>query len=149
VALQARQRAQLLPPSERPQWDGSPIKDGSLLLIADQGMATSFSSPLHPMGRARCARLAIACSAELPPSSNTGGLPASVRPLGAAPEFTAYCALSGLRGWPAPPRDDPGRDPYARADPARRRLWPSGFRLAATQLSPIGIVWAGRSDPSQ
>ena len=41
----------LLPPNNRPQWDGAPLPDATLLLIADQGFGELDPVlPLYPMG---------------------------------------------------------------------------------------------------
>ncbi len=41
----------LLPPNNRPQWDGAPLPDATLLLIADQGFGELDPVlPVYPMG---------------------------------------------------------------------------------------------------
>ena len=138
----------LLPPTERPQWDGGPIADGTLLLIADQGYGDVIQFARYiPWAAARCARLAIACSAELHPviEQQAGAVPIFDH-WERAPEFVRYCPLSGLPRLAGTTLDTiPGEIPYVRADPARSAAW--GERLDA--LSPrgyrrIGIAWAGR-----
>ena len=139
---------QLLPPTERKQWDGSPIGDGTLLLIADQGYGDVIQFTRYiPWAAGRCAKLAIACSAELQPviEQQAGGA-LLFDHWERAPEFTAYCALSGLPRLAGTRLDTiPAEIPYLRADPARSAVWaerldvllPRGYRR-------IGIVWAGR-----
>ena len=138
----------LLPPTERPQWDGSPMRDGTLLLIADQGYGDVIQFARYiPWAAARCAQLAIACSAELHPviEQQAGAAPLFDH-WERAPEFTRYCPLSGLPRLAGTDLDTiPGGVPYVRADPARSALWaerldallPRGYRR-------IGIAWAGR-----
>jgi hypothetical protein len=139
----------LLPPADRPQWDGGRLPRGeTLLLVADQGYGDVIQFARYiPWAAARCPDLAIACSRELHP------VLAQLAPANAlfdhwerAPEFVAYCALSGL------PRlagttlaTIPCNTPYIRAEERRlaawaERLWallPRGYRR-------VGIVWAGR-----
>src|SRR5260370_6985603 len=57
----------LLQPTERPQWEGSNLTDGILLLIADQGYGDVIQFARYiPWAAARCPQRAIACSSELP-----------------------------------------------------------------------------------
>ena len=138
----------LLPPTERPQWDGSPIPDGTLLLIADQGYGDVIQFARYiPWAAERCAKLVIACSAELHPViEQQAGAGLLFDHWERAPEYKAYCALSGLPRLAGTRLDTiPAEIPYARADPARSAVWaerldallPRGYRR-------IGIVWAGR-----
>jgi tetratricopeptide (TPR) repeat protein len=139
---------QLLPPTERPQWDGSLLSDGTLLLIADQGYGDVIQfSRYIPWAAARCAQLVIACSAELHPViEQQAGAGRLFDHWERAPEFRAYCALSGLPRLAGTRLDTiPPETPYVRADPAKSAVWedrlsalvPRGYRR-------IGIVWAGR-----
>ena len=138
----------LLPPTERPQWDGSPITDGTLLLIADQGYGDVIQfSRYIPWAAERCSQLAVACSSELHPViAQQAGISLLFDQWERAPEFAAYCPLSGLPRLAGTRLDTiPAEIPYVRADPARSALWaerlgdllPRGYRR-------IGIVWAGR-----
>jgi len=139
---------QLLPPTERPQWDGSPLGDGTLLLIADQGYGDVIQFARYiPWAAARCAKLAIACSGELHPViEQQAGEGLLFDHWERAPEFRAYCPLSGLPRLAGTRLDTiPAEIPYVRADPAKSAVWaerlsglvPRGYRR-------IGIVWAGR-----
>jgi hypothetical protein len=85
-------------------------------------------------GPPRGAKLAIACSAELHPVIEQLAGPV-VHHWERAPAYTAYCALSACRGWPARAPHDPGRNPYL-ADPARSAIWAERFRLLPRRLSP-------------
>jgi len=139
----------LLPPSDRPQWDGAPLGPGrTLLLIADQGYGDVIQFARYiPWAAARCPDIAIACSAELQPVvAQLPGAGMIFDHWSRAPDFAAFCPLSSL------PRlagtrlaTIPSANPYLRADEAKfggwaERLWallPRGYRR-------IGIAWAGR-----
>jgi tetratricopeptide (TPR) repeat protein len=138
----------LLPPTDKPQWDGTPIQDGTLLLIADQGYGDVIQfARFIPWATARCVKLAIACSSELHPViEQQTGAGVVFDHWERVPEFRAFCPLSGLPRLIGTRLETIAADiPYAQADPAKVALW--GERLAG--LLPhgyrrIGIVWAGR-----
>ncbi|HEY1796447.1 MAG TPA: tetratricopeptide repeat protein [Stellaceae bacterium] len=139
----------LMPPTDKPQWDGRPLPEGArLLLIADQGYGDVIQfSRYIPWAAARASDIAIACSRELRPI--VGQFTNGTRLFDhwdSCPEYAAYCALSGL------PRlagtngaASPDGSPYLQPDAARLAAWskrldamsPAGYRR-------IGIVWAGR-----
>jgi Tfp pilus assembly protein PilF len=137
----------LLPPTDKPQWDGT-LLDGTLLVVADQGYGDVIQFVRYlPWAAARCARLAVACSAELQPLV--------VQQLGdgllfdhweQAPPFAAFTPLSSL------PRlagtrlgTIPAPVPYLTADPAKLARWAERFdALVPRGYRRIGIVWAGR-----
>jgi len=137
----------LLPQTEQPQWDGTPI-EGTLLVIADQGYGDVIQFARYiPWAAGRCGQLAVACSAELHPVVR--------QRLGAgllfdhwerAPDFAAYSPLSSLPRLAGTQLDTiPAEIPYLRCDEAKRAHWaerldsltPRGYRR-------VGIVWAGR-----
>jgi hypothetical protein len=140
--------APLMPPTDRPQWDGTAFSDGRLLLVADQGFGDIIQ-----FGRyidwvvARCPDIVIACPPEvvsimrqLCPSAAI-----AMRWEDSLP-FRAYVPLSGLpRLHGTRPGNVPVQAPYLRADPVRVAAWrqrldglvPAGFKR-------VGIVWAGR-----
>jgi len=138
----------LLPPTERPQWDGGPLLQGRLLLIADQGYGDVIQFARYiPWAARRCPDIAVACSSEIRSVVvQQPGVGATFDHWEKQPEYAAYCVLSGLprlagttlQTIPAPPS-------YLRADPQKAAAW--GDRLAG--LVPegyrrIGIAWAGR-----
>jgi Flp pilus assembly protein TadD len=138
----------LLPASNRPQWDGTPLVDATLLLIADQGFGDSIQfSRYIPWVCARCPRVVIAADPVLHP------LLRQIQPAlelverwDRCPPFAAYCPLSGL------PRlhgtilgTIPGQTPYLRADPVRSEVWRARLQdLLEPGTRRIGLVWAGR-----
>lgn len=138
----------LMPPTDRPHWDGTPLRDGRLLLLADQGYGDVIQfSRYIPWAAARCPDIALACSAELHPAvAQLPGIGLIFDHWEHRPEFSAYCPLSGL---PRLAGTDfatiPAEIPYLKAPTDKRAGWAA--RLAA--LAPkgtrrIGIAWAGR-----
>ena len=139
----------LLPPTDRTQWDGTPLPDQhTLLLIADQGYGDVIQFARYiPWAAARCPRLAVACSSELHPFiRQQPGVGMLFDHWERAPEFAAYCPLSSL------PRlagtrlaTIPAEIPYARADPALTAVWAERLAVLLPHAARrIGIVWAGR-----
>jgi tetratricopeptide (TPR) repeat protein len=140
--------APLLPPTDRPQWDGAAFADDRLLLIADQGFGDIIQFGRYiAWAAARCPDLVIACPPEVVSIIRQlhPGARIALRWEDALP-FRAYAALSGLpRLHGTRPDNVPAPVPYLRADPARVAAWrqrldglaPAGFRR-------VGIVWAGR-----
>jgi hypothetical protein len=56
----------LMPKTDRPQWNGALIPDGSLLLIADQGFGDTIQfSRYIPWARQRCPHTVLACDGEM------------------------------------------------------------------------------------
>ncbi len=139
---------QLMPPSDKPQWDGAAMGDGTVLLIADQGFGDVIQFARYiPWARERCSRVAIACSVEVAPLLRqiAPGVPI-FQAWRECPAFAAYCPLSGLpRLHGTRVESIPAPVPYLRARPERVAAWrarldalvPAGFRR-------IGVVWAGR-----
>ncbi len=139
----------LLPPTERPQWDGTKLRDGTLLLIADQGYGDVIQFARYiPWAAARCPFLAVACSPEIQPIiAQMPGVGMTFAHWEQQPEFVAYCPLSGLPRLAGTRLETIPAEtiPYLHADPAKVAEWsdrlatlvPSGYRR-------IGIAWAGR-----
>lgn len=139
---------QLMPPTERPHWDGQPIANGNLLLIADQGFGDVIQfMRFIPWARRLCPNLVIACSRQLQSvvARLSPGLPMFDR-WDQAPDYVAYSSLSGLpQLYGVTLTRIPADGPYLHAVPAKQEEW--GRRLA--ELTPpgyrrIGIAWAGR-----
>jgi len=132
----------LMEPIDRPVWDGEAL-DGTLLLIADQGVGDVIQfARFIPLLADRAGALAIACTAELRPLLQQiwpalqffdrwdGGI--------ACDAFVPLSSLPRLCGRPPEP------SPYLRADPERAEAW----RRRLADLLPgderrVGIVWAG------
>jgi Flp pilus assembly protein TadD len=119
----------LLPSTDRPQWDGMPLPNGRLLLIADQGYGDVIQFARYlPWVARRCPDIAVACSSEIRPVvTQQPGVATTFDHWDSQPDFAAYCALSSL------PRlagtrlhTIPAPIPYLRADPERSRNGPIG-----------------------
>ncbi|MBN9561502.1 MAG: tetratricopeptide repeat protein [Alphaproteobacteria bacterium] len=140
-----------LPDIDRPQWDGAPLPEGSLLLIADQGFGDVLQFLRYlPWVAERCPRLVLACGPELRRlvEHNYPDLPVFDR-WDARPSFAAFCPLSGLPRLHATRLATiPAKIPYIAAEPIKASAWsarlqtmlPHGYRR-------VGIVWSGREHP--
>jgi hypothetical protein len=140
--------APLMPATTRPQWDGTPIGDGRLLLIADQGYGDVIMfGRLARWAQDRCPNVTVACSPEM------RGIVAQLAP-GAGivirwedcPEYVAFCPLSGLPRLAGLTLEAlPGQVAYLSPDPALVQTWAA--RLDAA-LPPgtrrVALAWAGR-----
>ncbi len=140
--------APLMPPTDKPQWDGMPLPAETLLLIADQGFGDVIQFMRYiPWVAERCPNLVIACSLDV--ASLVRQVAPAVRQFMQwkdCPPYAAFIPLSGLpRLHGTRVETVPWSGPYLRSDPARRAVWAG--RLAAllpAGYARIGIVWAGR-----
>src|SRR5262249_53921624 len=58
----------LMPPTDKPQWNGTGFSDHTLLLIADQGIGDVIQFMRYiPWATMRCPNVAIACGADAAP----------------------------------------------------------------------------------
>jgi tetratricopeptide (TPR) repeat protein len=140
--------ARLLPPTDKPQWDGTPFIDATLLLVADQGFGDVIQFCRYiPWVLERCPSVAIACSPEMVPVLRQF-LPEDriFFRWEDCPAYRAFAALSGLPRLHGTRVDNvPAAIPYLRADPAHVANWTERLRrLAPHSQRKIGIVWAGR-----
>jgi hypothetical protein len=139
--------APLMPPTDRPQWDGTAFEE-TLLLIADQGFGDGIQFMRYiPWALQRCPRIAVGCSEELRP------LLRQIAPQVTlftrwqdCPPFRAYSALSGLpRLHGTRLHSVPAPVPYLHADPDRVAAWATRLQaLAPPGFRRIGVIWAGR-----
>ncbi|NUB26718.1 glycosyltransferase family 9 protein [Azospirillum brasilense] len=129
-------------------WDGRPLPEGTLLLVADQGFGDTIQFARYlPMAATLCPNLVVACSPDMRPviRSLPGGY-RTVTDWEKAPPFAAHTALSSLPGlFGTRPDTIPPPLSGLRAEPARVQRWterldgllPRGYRR-------VGLVWAGR-----
>ncbi len=138
--------APLMPPTTRPQWDGTPMPADTLLLIADQGYGDVIMfGRFVPEVMRRCAHVTIACSPEM------RGIVEQLAP-GAdvvvrwedCRDYAAYSPFSGLpRVFHITLAHLPGPTNYLRPNPELVSKWAD--RLADT-AGPrrVALAWAGR-----
>jgi len=147
--FQLPQAAGMLPKTEKPQWDGAPIAEGKLLLVADQGFGDVIQfSRYIPWAAGRCSELVIAASSELKPIlSQFSELQGIYHRWDEVPDYAAYCPLSSLpRLAGTRPETIPASIPYLRADPARVAAWAARLNdLLPEGFFRVAIAWAGRA----
>ena len=123
--------APLMPPTDKPQWDGAPLDGRRLLLIADQGFgdAIQFCRYIPWAEEQRCPDIALACSAELAPLLRQIAPRAQTVPaLAGLPGLcrirrTVRPAAAGGQGW----RTFPRRSPICTPIPRVSRCGSSGW----------------------
>lgn len=140
---------QLMPPTDRPQWNGEPLGNETLLLIADQGYGDVIQFARYTRwATERCASVAVACSTELRPViSQLPGVGTIFTHWERAPKFAAYIPLSGLPRLAGTDLDTIPREPmpYLRAPADRLDAWAERLdALVPRGTRRIGIAWAGR-----
>jgi Flp pilus assembly protein TadD len=140
---------QLMPPTDKPQWDGRPLPDETLLLIADQGYGDVIQFARYiPWAAKRCGSTAVACSAELiPVISQIAGVGTIFTHLERQPNFAAFIPLSGLPRLAGTDIDTIPREPmpYLRAPAEKIDHWADRLdTLVPRGTTRIGIAWAGR-----
>lgn len=139
----------LMPKTEKPQWDGSPLGDGQgLLLVADQGYGDVIMFARYlPWAFARAKSVAVATSAELRDllERHFPG-PTYFSRWDQAPPFAAYCPFSGLpRLMKTRLESIPQQGPYLRPLPDKVAQWRERLdALLPKGMKRIAIAWAGR-----
>ena len=140
--------APLMPPTTRPQWDGTPMPNGRLLLIADQGYGDVIMfGRLASWALARCAAVTVACSPEM------RGIVGQLVP-GATiairwedcQDYAAYCPFSGLpRLTGLKVADLPLATHYLQPNPALLSKWSARLDAAIPAgIRRVALSWAGR-----
>lgn len=139
----------LMPKTDRPQWDGTPLPEGQrLLLVADQGFGDVIMfARLLPWAIARCRDVAVATSAEMRPllERHFPG-PSYFSRWDECGSFAAYCPFSGLPRLAGTRVESiPAEIPYLRALPERVAAWRARLDgLVPAGLRRIAVAWAGR-----
>jgi hypothetical protein len=140
--------AQLMPKTDKPQWDGKPIENGILMLIADQGFGDVIQFGRYMEWAAeRCPNIHLACAKELHAVARQMLPSAKIFDKWEdKPDFAAYCPLSGLPRLHGTRVDNiPSKPLYVTPDPAKTAQWASRLKtLIPARYSRIGIAWAGR-----
>ena len=143
-----KQAEGMLPKTDKPQWDGAPLPEGRLLIVADQGFGDCIQFGRYiPWAAERAPKPILACSGDLVPIlSQIPGLGKVVTRWEATGEYDAYIPLSGLPRLAGTTLETiPAPIPYLTSDPRKIAFWKQ--RLDALVPGPrkrIGLVWAGR-----
>jgi tetratricopeptide (TPR) repeat protein len=138
----------LSPQPLQPLWDGRPLAEGELLLVADQGFGDVIQFCRYiPMVAERAKEFVVACNPEVKPilEQQPGVRRIIVAPQG-LPVFAFWTPLSTLPMILGTELDTiPAPVPYIRAEPEKVAEWRA--RIAAAVPAghlKVGIVWAGR-----
>lgn len=138
----------MMPTTDKPQWQGDPIRNRTLLLVADQGFGDVIQFMRYiPWAAQRCPDIAITCSAELMPLLRQMSPRARFfQRWQDCPDYVAFCALSGLPRLHGTTIDNiPAPVPYLHADPKRAAQWQRRLdRLVPAGCRRVGVIWAGR-----
>jgi hypothetical protein len=131
-----------------PLWDGTPLGERPLLLIADQGYGDTIQFARYlPAVAACCANLLIGCSPDMRPiMQQQPGTRALFERWEDIPPYDFQCPLSSLpRAFGTTLDNIPTPIPYLRAEPDRAARWRARLdALAPRGYRRIGLVWAGR-----
>ena len=138
----------LMPPTDRPAWDGRALRGERLLLIADQGYGDVLMFARYlSWASSRAASIVIACSQECEPTLRRM-FPATptCTMWEHLPDYACFCPFSGLpRLHGTILQTIPGGVPYCAADPALAAQWKARLdRDIPPRLRRVGIAWAGR-----
>jgi hypothetical protein len=130
-----------------PRWNGMTLKQGRILLFADQGAGDKIQFARYiPMVAARCKEVVMICPpATIALLAGVQGVAHISHRLKDIPAFDVQCPLSSLPFVFGTRLDTiPARTPYLAADPRKAASWAS--RLDA-RTKPgeirVGIAWAG------
>ncbi len=139
----------LMPKTDKPQWNGVPLRDDqTLLLVADQGYGdvVMFARYL-PWALSRARSVAIATSPELKSllERHFPGLHYVTR-WDDCPPYVAYCPFSGLPRLHFTRADSiPAQVPYLTAEAGKLALWKQRLDVMLPQgMKRVGLAWAGR-----
>ena len=144
-----RQAKDMLPKTNKPQWDGRPMAPGRLLLVADQGFGDCIQFARYiPWAASLAPQPVLAASEELMHLlRQIEGIGRTVRRWDEVGPYDAYMPLSGLpRLAGATLSTIPAEIPYLFADPDKVAVWRTRLKaLVPSGMKRIGLVWAGRS----
>lgn len=130
-----------------PRWNGEPLADKTLLILAEQGVGDMVQASRYvPLLIRRDARVVIQAQQPLLPLLKSlkadCDLIAKGDPL---PPCDAFCAAMSLpRAFAAAPGTIPIDIPYLFADPARQAAWRA--RLGKKTSPRVGIAWQGNPE---
>lgn len=133
-----------------PEWDGSPLPEGRIMLVGDQGFGDVLQFARYvPQVASRCSEVIVAASAELAALMQTlPGSPKVVTVTRDLPQLAAQTTMSSLPGLLGTTVETiPGECPYLTPPESLVAQW--GRRFAAVcpaGYRKIGLAWAGRPE---
>jgi hypothetical protein len=136
-----------LPPGGGRQWDGRPMPQGRLLVIADQGFGDTIQFGRYlPWVLQRCPDLVVASGPEMWPLLAQLGARNLRNRWQDLPAWNAYIPLTGLpRLADTRLETIPADIPYLHAPAALASRWASRLdQLLPPGMRRVGLVWAGR-----
>jgi tetratricopeptide (TPR) repeat protein len=143
-----KQAEGMLPKTDKPQWDGSALLPGRLLIIADQGFGDCIQfSRLLPWLVERAPAPVLACSNDLVPLLRQhAGLGKIITSWEHAGEYDCYIPMSGLPRLAGITTENiPDTGAYLSVKPQLIESWREKLaRLAPPGKRRIALVWAGR-----
>jgi predicted TPR repeat methyltransferase len=145
--FQLKQAEGMLPKTDKPQWDGSPLPPGRLLVIGDQGFGDCIQfGRFIPWIAERAPQPIIACSAELGPLlRQIPGCGKMVTRWEDTGEYDAYIPLSGVPRLVGIRTDNIPNETYLKPSPRLVAEWGQKLdRLVPKGKRRVALVWAGR-----
>jgi hypothetical protein len=139
----------LMPKTDKPQWNGAPLRDDqTLLLVADQGYGDVIMFARYlPWAMSRAKSVSVATSAELRAilERHFPG-PKYFSRWDEAPPYVAFCPFSGLPRLHFTRLDSiPQPGPYLAPEPAKLAQWRERLDvLLPAGARRIAVAWAGR-----
>lgn len=142
-----KQAEGMLPKTAKPQWDGSPLTRGKLLIIGDQGFGDCVQfGRLIPWAAERCPQPVLACSNDLIVIlRQIPGIGKIVTRWEDAGDYDAYIPLSGLPRLAGIGTDNVPTETYLKPDTKLVEAWGARLNgLVPSNKRRIALVWAGR-----
>jgi len=142
-----KQAEGMLPKTDKPQWDGTPLPPGKLLIIGDQGFGDCIQfGRLIPWAALLCPQPVLACSGELTTLlKQIPGIGRIVSRWEDTGDYEAYIPLSGLPRLAGIGTNNVPPDNYLAPNPAEVARWGKTLdRLVPKGKRRIALVWAGR-----
>jgi Flp pilus assembly protein TadD len=142
-----KQAEGMLPPTDKPQWQGEPLPPGRLLIVGDQGFGDCIQfGRLIPWAALLCPQPVLACSGELTPLlRQIPGIGKMVTSWGDTGDYDAYIPLSGLPRLARTSTENVPPSGYLAPAPALVEVWRQKLeRLVPPGKKRVALVWAGR-----
>ena len=134
----------------RPMWDGSPLRGGTILLHAEQGIGDTFNFIRYtPMVAAQGARVLVLVQPAVHRllKHQALGVEQWLADGNALPPFDVHCPLMSLPGlFGTTMQTIPPQSPPITADPELAAFWKHRIVGDSGKLK-VGLVWAGNQFP--